>query len=491
MSNSAPDEFSIEDHLCNSSLGSMVTLDYVTPLTGYEPKEMELRDADELNLATTSDIYFQNALDDTTSFPNDPDVDDNELADFLAIVVDRTEQPVQVRSNSDQFSCDIRNLKSAQSQFPLVTQPKKMINQTGGSVQERIAEERESSNAQIRTMLDEQRRTIIAEYCEKVSHHELLAAQAEHERRILQEELLLQQQDFREVHQQDLKKQKELQKFQNSTFDEFTQQKFIEDQKTIMELSGRLQELQNEVNCMNDSKDFQDAESVRSGNSHVTSQPRVFPKHPPFEGLRPSFISQRQTDGPPNIWDTSGISGNVFAHPQASSSVPYPQGLNSTWKKTIEEPIHMSTVEKSERPERDQDRRCQSGPSAKDSVICSGGDYSQNYGADQKRLQIFDLHFDKFPTPATFACWKIRFKTEVCTCSQFPTETMQWIKEVELVDSVDELRSSSSNRGISMTNFEVLDARIASALNKIIHNSQFKRKISLEEQKAQKEDGFL
>ena len=68
---------------------------------------------------------------------------------------------------------------------------------------------------------------------------------------------------------------------------------------------------------------------------------------------------------------------------------------------------------------------------------------------------------------------------------------MQWIKEVELVDSVDELRSSSSTRGISMPNFEVLDARIASVLNKIIHNSQFRRRISLEEQKAQKEDRFI
>ena len=151
----------------------------------------------------------------------------------------------------------------------------------------------------------------------------------------------------------------------------------------------------------------------------------------------------------------------------------------------------MSTVEKSERPERDEDLRCQSGQSAKDAVIFSGGDSSKNYWADQQRLQISDLHFDKFPTPATFACWKIRFKTEVCTCSQFPKEAMQWIKEVELVDSVDELRSSSSTRGISMSNFEVLDARIASALNKIIHNSHFKRKISLEEQKAQKEDRFL
>ena len=51
---------------------------------------------------------------------------------------------------------------------------------------------------------------------------------------------------------------------------------------------------------------------------------------------------------------------------------------------------------------------------------------------------------------------------------------MQWIKEVELVDSVDQLRSSSSTRGISMPDFEVLDARISSELTKIIHNSHFK-----------------
>ena len=62
---------------------------------------------------------------------------------------------------------------------------------------------------------------------------------------------------------------------------------------------------------------------------------------------------------------------------------------------------------------------------------------------------------------------------------------------MELVDSVDELRSSSSIRGISMPNFKVFDARIASALNKIIHNSHFKRRISLEEQKAQKQDRFF
>ena len=138
-------------------------------------------------------------------------------------------------------------------------------------------------------------------------------------------------------------------------------------------------------------------------------------------------------------------------------------------------------MKKSERGTQDQDLRCQSGPSAKSSVIFSGGDFSKNYGADQQRLQISDLHFDKFPTPATFACWKIRFKTEVFTCSQFPTDAMHWMKEVEMVDSVDDLKSSSSTRGIQMPKFEVLDARIASALNRIIHKSHFKRKVCLEE----------
>ena len=53
------------------------------------------------------------------------------------------------------------------------------------------------------------------------------------------------------------------------------------------------------------------------------------------------------------------------------------------------------------------------------------------------RFQI--LISTKSPKPSTFACCKIRLKTEVCTCRQFPTEAMHWIKEVEMVDSVDDL----------------------------------------------------
>ena len=62
---------------------------------------------------------------------------------------------------------------------------------------------------------------------------------------------------------------------------------------------------------------------------------------------------------------------------------------------------------------------------------------------------------------------------------------------MEMVESADDLKSSCSIRGIQMPNFEVLDAKIASELNRIIHNTQFKRKVSLDEMKAHKEDRFL
>ena len=243
---------------------------------------------------------------------------------------------------------------------------------------------------------------------------------------------------------------------------------------------------------MNDSKDFQDAESIRSGNSHVTSRQVSSPPHPILGGMLCRSVGMpSRREGPPSIWDTHGISGNFFCKSSCVLYSTLSAGIESMEFSYVgtNSLINGGEEWESNTPFRIRDASPDRQP--KIHFIPCEGDSSKNYGADQQRLQISDPHFDKYPTPATLACWKIRFKTEVCTCSQFLTEAMQWTNEVELVDSVDELRSSSSTRGISMPNFEVLDARIASALNKIIHNSQFKRKISLEERKAQKEDRFL
>ena len=151
-------------------------------------------------------------------------------------------------------------------------------------------------------------------------------------------------------------------------------------------------------------------------------------------------------EGPPSIWDTHGTSGNVFADPVASSTSPYPQELNP-WSSGRAEPIHSSTAEKNENQTPVQDQRCQSGPSARNSFDPNEGRFSKDNGADKRRLQISDLHFDKFPSPQSFSVWKIRFKNQVTTCCDFPSDAMLWIKEVEMVDSLEELKSSRSIAG--------------------------------------------
>ena len=99
--------------------------------------------------------------------------------------------------------------------------------------------------------------------------------------------------------------------------------------------------------------------------------------------------------------------------------------------------------------------------------------------------------FNKFPNPQSFLVWKTRFKTLISNRSNVPSDTMSWIKEVEIVDSLDEFKSSRSVYAKDLPNYEMLDAKIASALNKIIQNSHFMKKVSLDEQRAQKEDQFV
>ena len=252
----------------------------------------------------------------------------------------------------------------------------------------------------------------------------------------------------------------ELKRFQGSAFDEFSRKRLIEDRDTILELTAKIQELQLEINCMNDSRDFQDAESERSGHSHVASQPVFFPPFRDLGGMLSRSIGMpSRSDKPPDIWDTHGSSGNVLLNPTASSSAPYPQGFNP-WISTCQNTHHrMEWVNAKHQTQfriRDasQDRQ----PEIHSTLVRED---SQIIGAEQQRLQISDFNVDKFPCPATFVCWKIWFKTEVCTCSQILTEAVHWIKEVEMVESVDDLKSSCSVRGIQMPNLEVLDAKIA------------------------------
>ena len=83
-------------------------------------------------------------------------------------------------------------------------------------------------------------------------------------------------------------------------------------------------------------------------------------------------------------------------------------------------------------------------PTAKDSFNPMEERSWRNFEADQQRLQVSQLHFGKFPSPQTLSCSMIRFETEVCSCSNFPTEAMPWINEVGKVNSVNDLKPSFS-----------------------------------------------
>ena len=70
---------------------------------------------------------------------------------------------------------------------------------------------------------------------------------------------------------------------------------------------------------------------------------------------------------------------------------------------------------------------------------------------------------------------------------------MHWIREVEFAKSIDELMTSRTIVGrIDFHDFDMPDAMIASALKKLlITQIHFRKRVSVEEQRAQKHNRFL
>ena len=132
---------------------------------------------------------------------------------------------------------------------------------------------------------------------------------------------------------------------------------------------------------------FQDAESVRSEQSHVPSQPALFPpfRHPGGMHSRSLGMPSRN-DKPPDIWDTHGKSANVFVNPTASSSGPYPQESNP-WVSNVSEHTSPHVMSQSQTP---------SSGTLSASRSCSRDDVETHHSADvlsqQTRVQLHYLH---------------------------------------------------------------------------------------------------
>ena len=81
---------------------------------------------------------------------------------------------------------------------------------------------------------------------------------------------------------------------------------------------------------------------------------RFFPPYRDPGGMQSHSVGLlSRTDKPPDIWDTRGISGNVFVNPPASSSSPYPGGLNPWISNVTEDTSPHVTSD----PDASQDRQ--------------------------------------------------------------------------------------------------------------------------------------
>ena len=297
------------------------------PLTGYEPND--------LHISETTDFFIQESSSDNRSLNlHDLEFDDYTIGMALSSPLFTQEREDAASRGQAYHSLD-EGLSSSQSSSVGHFRTGRLVSDQFDSLIPNVRENpcRGSENEQIRILLERQKEHILADCKAEIQKHEFQAdydrrsiqklneviesqrgeiyrahqgdEQLRRDQQLLDEQVLEQNRDLREAHEKSLNEREELKRFQGSTFDTLSRRKLVEDRDTILELKGKIQELQNEIYCMNDSRDFQDAKPVRSGQSHVTSQPVSFPPHPIPEGMPSRSIGMpSRNNGPPSIWDT-------------------------------------------------------------------------------------------------------------------------------------------------------------------------------------------
>ena len=97
----------------------------------------------------------------------------------------------------------------------------------------------------------------------------------------------------------------EIKRAQEQRIDEVSVQKLRENHEKVQQLTSQLQQMQEQMNSMNRSGDFQEAESSYCGRlSQVSSQPKMIPSSR-------SMLS-RDKRLPLDTWNQTGVQENVF-----------------------------------------------------------------------------------------------------------------------------------------------------------------------------------
>ena len=74
-----------------------------------------------------------------------------------------------------------------------------------------------------------------------------------------------------------------------------------------------------------------------------------------------------------------------------------------------------------------------------------------------------EMHLVKFPDHTEFQSWIVNFRTEVCSMAKKPMLALQWIKEIEVAKSLDDLITPKPITGRNFPDYEELDLMMAAA----------------------------
>ena len=103
-----------------------------------------------------------------------------------------------------------------------------------------------------------------------------------------------------------------------------------------------------------------------------------------------------------------------------------------------------------------------------------------------------EMHLGTFPDHTEVQSWIVNFRTEVCSKAKNPTLALQWIKEIETAKSLEDLITPKSITGKDFLDYEELDLMMAAALKRFYNkHTHFRKRISVVEQRAQKDNRFL
>ena len=186
--------------------------------------------------------------------------------------------------------------------------------------------------------------------------------------------------------------------------------------------------MQERMNSVSDSGDFQDVESNKSWRlSDVSSQPVMIPSS--------RYLVRRDKRLPLDTWNQDGLQDNVFGNQFSSFDSPrnHPQRIQSDDAQRNREAVpEAGRTQTSHTSEDRQNQGTIPMPTFATRPLTTTStipvELPQNYMVVQQKQQISELQLDNFPNPQSCLVWKTRLKTQVTSCSDSPSDAMLWIK---------------------------------------------------------------